>query len=308
MPKTDVPQPGKATPADREWLDSRISALDAARAKRENFPVASRMLRAERRRQLLDVYVLARLIDDVGDEAPGDRLALLDLIDDDLRRVGEGRPALPPVAALVPLARERGLSVQPFHDLVAANRMDQQVTRYPDFEALRGYCRLSAEPVGRLVLALWDLGDERRIALSDDVCTGLQIAEHLQDVGEDLEAGRIYLPQDALARHGVTPDLLAAASAASAARLSAAERARVESLLAEVAERARTLLGAGVPLTRLTPGLARVAIAGFTAGGLAALDAVRAAGADAVRVTPRPNKRRVLWHTMRTLLTAGIRG
>ena len=304
MPKTDVPQPGKVTPADQEWLDARIAELDAARAKRENFPVASRLLRAQRRRDLLDVYVLARLIDDVGDEAPGDRLALLNLIDADLDLVAHGRPALAPVAALVAVARDRGLSMRPFHDLVAANRMDQEVTRYADFAALRGYCRLSAEPVGRLVLALWDLDDERRTALSDDVCTGLQIAEHLQDVGEDLAAGRIYLPQDALVRHDVTAGVLARPSA----QLTAAERAHVESLLAEVATRARILLSAGPPLTRLIPGAARVAIAGFTAGGLAALDAVRAAGADAVHVTPRPKKRRVLWHTVRTIVAAGTRG
>jgi squalene synthase HpnC len=304
MPKTDVPQPDKVSAADREWLQTRIAELDAARAKRENFPVASRLLRAGRRRDLLDVYVLARLIDDVGDEAPGDRMALLDLIDDELDLVADGRPTLGPVAALVPVARDRGLSMRPFHDLVAANRMDQQVTRYADFAALRSYCRLSAEPVGHLVLALWDLDDERRVALSDDVCTGLQIAEHLQDVGEDLAAGRIYLPQDALARHGVTADLLARTSGS----LSAADRARIESLLADVAERARILLASGPPLTRLIPGAARIAVAGFTAGGLAALDAVRAAGADALHVTPAPKKHRVVWHTLRTLTAAGLRG
>jgi squalene synthase HpnC len=250
--------------------------------------------------------VLARLIDDVGDEAPGDRLALLDLIDDDLDQVESGRPALSPVAAIIPLVRERGVPVQPFRDLVAANRMDQQVSRYADFPALRDYCRLSADPVGRLVLALWGLADERRIALSDDVCTGLQIAEHLQDVGEDLAAGRIYLPQDALARHDVTSELLATA-ADPASSLTAAEQARIESLLADVGERARMLLASGTPLTRLVPGVLRIAIAGFTAGGLGALDAVRAAGAGAIHVTPRPRKHRVIWHTVRTLTAAGIR-
>jgi len=304
MTKTDDSQPDELTPADREWLQTRIAELDAARAKRENFPVASRVLRAQRRRDLLDVYVLARLIDDIGDEAPGDRLALLDLIDDELELVAHGSPALAPIAALVPVARDRGLSMRPFHDLVAANRMDQHVTSYDDVAALRAYCRLSAEPVGRLVLALWDLDDERRVALSDDVCTGLQIAEHLQDVGEDLAAGRIYLPQDALARHDVTADMLARASQ----QLTEGERARIESLQAEVGERARTLLAAGPPLTRLIHGAARIAVAGFTAGGLAALDAVRAAGADAVHVTASPRKRRVLWHTVRTLVSAGIRG
>jgi phytoene/squalene synthetase len=96
--------------------------------------------------------------------------------------------------------------------------------------------------------------------------------------------------------------------AGSPSRLSAAERARIESLLADLAERARILLASGPPLARLIPGTLRIAVAGFTAGGLAALDAVRAAGADAVHVTPGPKKRRVLWHTLRTLTAAGIGG
>jgi squalene synthase HpnC len=261
--------------------------------------VASRLLRATIRRDLLDIYVLARLIDDIGDEAPGDRSALLDLLDDDVARLTEGVPALAPVAALVPAVRERGLPVKPFHDLVSANRTDQEVTRYADFAALRGYCRVSAEPVGRLVLSVWGLADERRIALSDDVCSGLQITEHLQDVGEDLTVGRIYLPQDALARHDVSQDMLAAASR----QLSAAERARIEALFADIAGEARGLLGAGPMLARAVPGVAKIAVAGFAAGGLAALDAVLAAGAEAVHVTPRPRKVNVLSHTVRTLLS-----
>ncbi len=135
----------------------------------------------------------------------------------------------------------------------------------------------------------------------------MQIAEHLQDVGEDLAAGRIYLPQEALSRHGVTAEMLATASRPQSV-LTADERAAIESLLADVAERARMLLAAGTPLTRLVPGVLRVAIAGFTAGGLAALDAVRAAGAEALHVTPGPRKHRVVWHTVRTLTAAGIRG
>src|ERR1700712_3886003 len=171
---------------EQEWLASRILTLDTARARQENFPVASRLLRSGTRRDLLDIYVLARLIDDAGDEAPGDRLALLDTLDADVCRLESETPTLPPVAALSLAVRERGLPVQPFRDLIAANRMDQEVTRYADFAALRAYCRLSAEPVGRLVLNVWGVDDERNEALSDDVCTGLQIAEHLQDIGEDL--------------------------------------------------------------------------------------------------------------------------
>jgi squalene synthase HpnC len=307
MASNFMTKPGarSATPLTSEqvWLTSRVLTLNKARARQENFPVASRLLRATTRRDLLDIYVLARLIDDAGDEAPGDRLALLDVIDADICRLESQVPSLAPVAALTSAVRERGLPVKPLRDLVAANRMDQTVTRYADLADLRDYCRLSAEPVGRLVLNVWGIDDEINGALSDDVCTGLQIAEHLQDIGEDLRNGRIYVPQDAMARHGVTEEQLARGWAA----LTVPEQAQIESLIGELAGHARELLRAGVPLTRRVPGLARIALAGFTAGGLAALDAVQTAGARAVHITARPRRRRVLWHTVSTLARS-VRG
>ena len=169
--------------------------------------------------------------------------------------------------------------------------MDQQVTRYADFAALRGYCRLSAEPVGRLVLALWDLDDERRVALSDDVCTGLQIAEHLQDVGEDLAAGRIYLPQDALARHGVTRG--AAARRGSGSQLARPSGPRVESLLADVAERARILLAAGAAADPAHPGHAADRGGRIHRGRPGGAGCRPGRGRRCGHVTPRPTKRRV---------------
>ncbi|MCW2548884.1 MAG: hpnC [Mycobacterium sp.] len=294
-----------ATPLSSEqvWLTSRVLTLNTARARQVNFPVASRLLRSSTRRDLLDIYVLARLIDDAGDEAPGDRLALLNFIDADICRLESHMPSLAPVAALTSAVRERGLPVKPLRDLVAANRMDQVVTRYADLAELRDYCRLSAEPVGRLVLNVWGIDNEINGTLADDVCTGLQIAEHLQDIGEDLRDGRIYVPQDMMARHGVTEELLGLGWDA----LTLPERAQIESLIGELAGHARRLLRAGVPLTRRMPGLARIALAGFTAGGLAALDAVQTEGARAVHVTARPRRRRVLWHTVATLARS-VRG
>jgi squalene synthase HpnC len=288
--------------AEKQWLTSRIATLTQRRARQENFPVASRVLRTTTRQDLLDIYILARLIDDIGDEAPGDRLGLLDVVDTDLLRLTSGdRPELEPVAALTTAVRERGLPVDPFRDLVEANRMDQTVTRYADLEALRGYCRLSANPVGRLVLAVWHLDDADRCALSDEVCTGLQIAEHLQDVAEDLRAGRIYLPQDAMARHGVTDTELGAPTET----LSAQQAAAVAALLGELAGVARGMLAHTRPLAATLPGVFRIAVAGFGAGGEAALDAVVAAGPAAVHTTPRPVRRRLLGHTTRTLAGAG---
>lgn len=281
------------------WLLDRAGVCGPERARAENFPVASRALPAAVRRDLMAVYSVARLIDDTADAAPGDRGALLDVLESDLRRLPLGRPHLPPIQALVPAVRARGLPIEPFLDLVQAGRMDQTVTRYADLAALREYCRLSAQPVGRLVLTVWGLADPGRLRLSDDLCTGLQVAEHLQDVGEDLAGGRIYLPQDAMLRHGVDEPLLAALSTAAGPPVPADGRRRVQALLAEVAGQARDLLDSGAPLVRQVPGRARVAVAGFLAGGYAALDAVLAAGAGAVAASPRPRRGRLLRHAVR---------
>src|ERR1700754_868830 len=122
MKKSLVSDAARSPAADQqEWLRRRSASRGAGRARKETFPVASRLLRATTRRDLLDIYVLARLIDDVGDEAPGDRTALLDLLDADISRLALGDPTLAPVAALVPAVRQRNLPVNAFHDLVAAN-------------------------------------------------------------------------------------------------------------------------------------------------------------------------------------------
>ncbi len=265
--------------AAQQWLrDADVRAL-ARRARTENFPVASIVLPRAVRSQVAAVYAAARLIDEAGDSAPGDRLALLDLVADDLRQpvpqspVLRGVPAGQPRAALL--------------DLVAANRLDQTKTAYADRAELRDYCRLSAEPIGRIVLHLLGLLTAERQAWSDDVCAGLQLAEHLQDVGEDLAAGRVYLPADTMARHDVDAALLAAVAARTADE---AGRARVAALLAGQVDWARQLLAPARPLVRSVPGRPRLAVAAFAAGGEAALDAVLAAGADAVWSTPRPSR------------------
>jgi phytoene/squalene synthetase len=133
------------------------------------------------------------------------------------------------------------------------------------------------------VLHLLGLATPERLAWSDSVCAGLQIAEHLQDIGEDLAAGRVYLPASSMAVFDVDRSLLARVGTASVA-----ERGRVAALLAGEADWARSLLD--TPLVPTVPGRARLAVAGFVAGGRAALDAVLAAGPDAVHLTPRPTR------------------
>jgi squalene synthase HpnC len=258
-----------------------------AQARRENFPVALRWLAPELRRDLLAVYGFARLADDLGDEAPGDRLARLDALEAELDRAIEGRATHPLLRELTPALR-RGLPRQPFLRLIEANRRDQRETRMASFEALLDYCRLSANPVGELVLGIFGAACPENIALSDAICSALQVVEHLQDVAEDAARGRVYLPADDLARLGCRDAELRRAPASPALRCVVARQAR----------RARALLAQGEPLVANLRGGARVSVAAFAAGGHAALDAIEHADFDVVSAVRRPSRMGVLRHAV----------
>ena len=278
----------------------------AAKAAHENFPVALRMLPRTYREHLMAVYVFARTADDLGDQAPAaERLALLAKLEADLRALyaglsnagdsADGTAAVQPaVRGLRRTVRECAIPMQPFVDLIRANQQDQVVSRYQTFEDLARYCRLSANPVGRIVLHVFGRYTDERAEQSDYVCTGLQLAEHWQDVAEDLRAGRIYLPLDDMARHGCDEHDLAAPHAGPAVR---------ELMAFEVA-RARSLIDTGAPLIGTLRGAARAAVAGYVAGGRAALAAIEAARYDVMAVTPRPGKAR----TVAELARAFVRG
>jgi squalene synthase HpnC len=248
-------------------VDMRVdSALPAhaevvRQAADENFPVASFVLGRRRRAHLMAIYGFARLVDDVGDEVAGDRGALLDLVQSELELLYAGRrPSHPVMSTLADTVRECALPEGPFSRLIEANRRDQVVSRYDTFDQLLAYCDLSAAPVGELVLGVFGAATAERIALSDRICAALQVIEHLQDVAEDYARGRIYLPLEDLARFGCSEESLAAG----------APRA----LLEFEAERAFRLLAWGAPLARTLPLRPRLAVAGFVAGGRAALDAL----------------------------------
>ncbi len=228
----------------------------------ENFTVASGLLGRDRRRHLLAIYGFARLVDDTGDEAAADRDALLDVIDAELDRIfGGERPSHTVMVTLADTVQACNLPAGPFRRLVQANRWDQWLTDYESFDQLLAYCQLSAAPVGELVLHVFDAATPDRIALSDRICAGLQIAEHLQDVAEDHTSGRVYLPREDLVRFGVDAQDLAGYP-------SPAWR----SLIEFEARRARGLLSSGAPLARTLPPRPRIAVAGFVAGGRQALD------------------------------------
>jgi squalene synthase HpnC len=252
-----------------------------ARAGGENFPVALRVLSHDQRRHLLAIYRFARLTDQLGDAAHGNRLELLDELQRQLDAALQGEPAHPILQILAPSIRELSLPIEPFHRLIEANRLDQVKKRYATYQELVGYCELSANPVGELVLHVFHVATPERVRQSDAVCTGLQLVEHWQDVAEDFAAGRIYLPSEDLEKFGCPESDLAATRASDALR----ELLRFES------ERAHDLLDQGVPLVGSLRGRARLAVCGFVAGGRAALDAVARTSYDTLGGAPAPLRR-----------------
>ncbi|MFF3375020.1 squalene synthase HpnC [Streptomyces sp. NPDC002680] len=290
--------------------DPERGTLD--KAADENFPVAPFFLPKAWRTDLMAVYGFARLVDDIGDgdlapggadarllgvapEAADDRFALLDAFETDLRRVFDGTPRHPLLQRLQPTVRRRALTPEPFLGLIAANRQDQQVKRYETYDDLLAYCELSANPVGRLVLAVTGTATPERIRRSDAVCTALQIVEHLQDVAEDLGRDRIYLPAQDMKRFHVQEADLAVPTAG----------ASVRALIAYEAERARDLLNEGTPLVGSVHGRLKLLLAGFVAGGKAAIQAIAAAEYDVLPGPPKPGRIQLLRKVGTTLRGEG---
>nr|WP_307037063.1 squalene synthase HpnC [Streptomyces canus] len=279
--------------------DPERGTLDKAAG--ENFPVAPFFLPRAWRTDLMAVYGFARLVDDIGDGdlAPGgadarllgvpaedaeDRLRLLDAFEADLERVFSGEPRHPLLRRLRPTVRRCSLTPEPFLGLIAANRQDQLVKRYETYDDLLAYCELSANPVGRLVLGVTGTSTPERIRLSDAICTALQIVEHLQDVAEDLGRDRIYLPAQDMKRFHVQEADLATKTAG----------ASVRALVAYESQRARGLLNEGAPLVGSVHGRLKLLLAGFVAGGRAAIHAIAAAEYDVLPGPPKPGKLQLL--------------
>ena len=216
---------------------------DQARRHYENFPVASRLLPARLRQPVSALYAFARSADDLADEGertPQQRLEALDAMAAALDTIDRGgTPDGPLYAALADTVRRHRLPLAPLHDLLSAFRQDVTTTRYADFDALMDYCRRSANPVGRLLLMLDGSATPPNLALSDAVCSALQLVNFLQDLARDVaELGRIYLPQDEMRRFGVDDGQL----------LAHRDSAGLRHLLHQQAERARHLLRSGSPL------------------------------------------------------------
>lgn len=276
-------------------LDAPALSLEAidARAGGENFPVASLLAPAPARPHLTAVYGFARLVDTLGDEAEGDRDGLLDALERELDRCYAGEPQTALMRRLQATIRARDLPREPFWRLIEANRLDQRTTRYETWADVHDYCVHSAEPVGRLVLGIYGrLGEPELVAMSDDVCTGLQLVNFLQDPPRDLALGRVYLPQEDLRRFLVTDEELAGPLSD-----------RLVALYRFEATRAAELLRPGIPLGRALGGRIGKSVALFARGGLAALEALERAGWDVYTQRPAPTK----WTFLRLTLAELVR-
>jgi len=246
----------------------------------ENFPVASWLVPARLRGAVVAIYRFARAADDIADEgdAPREaRRAALRHFAAQLDAIGRGQtPAEQPFPALAEAIRRHDLPLQPFHDLLDAFTQDLDVARYPTYEQLLDYCRRSANPVGRLVLALYGADTPGNVTRSDAVCTALQLTNFWQDVAVDWRKGRMYLPQEDLARFGVDE------ASIGAGRTDAAWRA----LLAFECARTRALLMQGQPLAGALPWRLALELSAVIAGGERVLDRIDRVHGDVFRRRP----------------------
>jgi squalene synthase HpnC len=246
----------------------------------ENFPVASWLLPRDLRPAVAAIYWFARSADDFADEGdapPAERLARLDAYRDDLRRIAEGAaPGSPVLARLAPVIAAHALPLQPFGDLLDAFSQDVVKQRYASFAEVLDYCCRSANPVGRLMLHLFRAAGAENIRRSDEICTGLQLANFWQDVAVDWAKGRLYLPQDELARFGASETQIAAGRVDDAWRR----------LMAFQVARTRALLQSGAPLARALPGRTGWELRLVVQGGLRILERIDRAGGDVFRHRP----------------------
>jgi squalene synthase HpnC len=263
-----------------------------AQAGAENFPVASRLFPRELRPHLMNVYGFARMVDDIGDEAKGDRLAMLDWLAAEVDAVYGGEPNHRLMQRLATTVRRFAIPRHPFDRLIEANRRDQTIHRYPTYQELSEYCTFSANPVGELVLRIAGALTPERLRLSDSTCTGLQLVEFWQDLGEDAAEDRVYIPLQDMERFGYSvKDLLAGE-----------HDERFERLMRFEAQRTRSLLEEGRGLARSIRGRIGMAVRLFTAGGLAALDDLERRSFDTFGTSAHPSRgRRAAW-TLREVI------
>ncbi len=283
MNEAEIPHPyrfeGVATLEEARRYCERL-----AKSHYENFLVAGAFCPRPLRQHFYNVYAYCRISDDLADEI-GDAaksLVLLDWWEAELDALYQGSPRHPVFVALAETVQKFAIPSEPFRDLLTAFRHDQRVTRYPTYEDVAGYCRYSANPVGRLVLYLCGYQDAERLALSDKTCTALQLANFWQDVTRDLEKDRVYIPQEDMERFGYTEESLFA-------RRFTPEFA---ALMRFEVERTQALFTEGQKLGKLVERRVRLDIEMFSRGGQEVLRRIEQQGYDTLTVRPSVPKSR----------------
>ncbi len=256
----------------------------------ENFPVASVLLPPDLRRPVALIYRFAREADDFADEgdaAPATRLQQLDHFRTEIRKIEAGlEPKIVWFSELADMIRARALPLEPFFDLLSAFSQDVLRTRYADYADVLDYCRRSADPVGRLLLALYGASEARHLVWSDAICSSLQLINFLQDIAVDYDKGRVYLPQDEMARFGVSELQIARADTSGA----------WQEFMAFQVRRARALLYSGAPLGGVLKGRVGLEMRMIVAGGARILEKIERARGDVFR--HRPVLKRLDWPIM----------
>lgn len=278
------PAPTAARQATR--TESRTYCRALAQRHYENFTVASWLLPRALRQHFYHIYAYCRWADDLADEVAGhqESLALLDWWGGELEAMYAGTSRHPVFVALDETVREFEIPKQPFADLLTAFRQDQRVSRYETFDELLAYCRNSACPVGRLVLYLGRAHDAERATLSDSICIGLQLANFWQDVADDWDRGRVYLPQEVCRRAGYDEAMFAGRQCNQAFRR----------MLGDEVARAESYLQAGLTLVGKVPKTFRLDVELFARGGLAILEKIREVNFDVWARRPELSKREKL--------------
>jgi squalene synthase HpnC len=275
---------------------------ELAESHYENFHVASWLLPKRLRPHFHSIYAYYRISDDLGDEvgSQAQALALLDLWQEQLDACYRGEVKHPVFVALRETILTCDIPKEPFADLLTAFRQDQTVTRYASMGDLLGYCRYSANPVGRLVLYACGYRDEERFALSDETCSALQLANFWQDVREDFGRGRIYLPQDDMAAAAVDERMLANRQATAA----------FQRLMREQIAYTRAMFARGTKLVGMVDRGLAVDLDLFTRGGVEILRAVEASDYDVLLGRPAISKLRkamLLLHALAGRFVPGMR-
>lgn len=263
----------------------------------ENFPVGSLLVPRKVRRHVYSIYAFARLADDIADEGYdtgidlNSRLEALDEWERHLNACLEGRAEHPAFIALGVTIKDLHLPDKLFRDLLSAFRQDVVKRRYKSFEEVLDYCRRSANPIGRLILLLWGWRDAERHALSDEICTALQLTNFWQDLSVDLDKDRIYLPQDEMAQFGITEETLFARRATP----------EIASLIEFQVARTRQMFARGRPLPEMVGGRLRYELRLTWCGGIRLLERIEQNGYNTIAVRPqitRSDKFRLLWRAM----------